>query len=267
MSPAAARQDARAIFHLVLPEDLRRLARVHGPCADGLAPWRWEGRVRLADDGAVKWLAATSWPQRQPDGTILWDGILTDVTARHAAEEALREVNRQLEARVTERTAALGAEIAERRRAEEAARESRDLAAILVENATDLVFVKDLRDRFLLANPAFVRACGRRVEDLVGQDSQSFYDDLTAERMAAFERDVVERGTALTREIPIGFADGHPERCFQIAMTPLRDHAGRVAGSSGSPATPPSASGPSAGSRTAPASRPPWPTWAAGPWS
>ena len=230
VSPAAARRDARAIFQLVHPEDLAPLRVSMVRCADGLEPWRWEGRVRLADDGAVKWLAATSWPQRQPDGTILWDGILTDVTARHAAEEALREVNRQLEARVTERTAALGAEIAERRRAEEAARESRDLATILVENATDLVFVEDLRGRFLLANPAFVRACGRRVEDLVGQDSRSFYDAATAERMAAFGRDVVVGGTALTREIPMVFADGHPARCFQIALTPLRDHAGRVAG-------------------------------------
>ena len=42
-------------------------------------------------DGQVRWMRLRSRPRRQPDGTVVWDGVQTDITDRKQAEETLRE--------------------------------------------------------------------------------------------------------------------------------------------------------------------------------
>ncbi len=64
------------------------------------------------------------------DNARLYQAAQHEVEARTAAEEELRQLNETLERLVEERTAALQVEVEERRRAEEAARQSEKLAAI-----------------------------------------------------------------------------------------------------------------------------------------
>jgi diguanylate cyclase (GGDEF)-like protein/PAS domain S-box-containing protein len=59
-------------------ENARRSAATLGVC---LEEFRAIGR-----DGAVKWLSGTSQPQTMPNGDVLWDGVLIDVTDRKRAE-------------------------------------------------------------------------------------------------------------------------------------------------------------------------------------
>ena len=41
------------------------------------------------------WVHARSVPRTLSDGAVVYEGLVLDVTARHAAEEALREADRR----------------------------------------------------------------------------------------------------------------------------------------------------------------------------
>ncbi len=73
-----------------------------------------EWRVRVPD-GTERWLMARGKPQHNAKGHVIrYVGIVLDFTERKAAEEAVRILNQNLEARVLERTAELKQTIAER---------------------------------------------------------------------------------------------------------------------------------------------------------
>ncbi len=98
---------------------------------------QYEIRFRRRD-GSDLWVIVTSNPIfRDPD---IFDGalaMLTDVTERKQAEEALRRANEELESKVAERTAdleranaRLQAELAERHRVEEALHRAKEAAEV-----------------------------------------------------------------------------------------------------------------------------------------
>lgn len=58
--------------------------------AKALIPWRWEGRYYKPNQ-ELRWLQTAARPQAQPDGTVLWDGLLMDITTRKKAEAASLE--------------------------------------------------------------------------------------------------------------------------------------------------------------------------------
>jgi PAS domain S-box-containing protein len=64
-----------------------------------------QARFRHAN-GKLIWCRFISAPREQPDGSIIWDGLQIDVTARIQAEIALRDLNTALEQRVQEEVTA-----------------------------------------------------------------------------------------------------------------------------------------------------------------
>lgn len=63
--------------------------------ARDLTPWVHEMQLRRAD-GSVCWVAGSSVPEREPDGSIIWHGFITNITERKLAESKLRESERRL---------------------------------------------------------------------------------------------------------------------------------------------------------------------------
>ncbi len=90
----------------------------------GIEPVDREIRIVRADDGEVRWIARRGEIVRDPEGSgVHFIGVVYDVTAAHAAQEALRELNDTLEARVRQ-------EIAEREQAEDALRQAQKMEAV-----------------------------------------------------------------------------------------------------------------------------------------
>ncbi len=107
--------------------------------ARSLEAWQWEGRIILTS-GKTKWIQTASRPQKQQDGSIIWDGVVMDVTPLKQAEKALKRAYADLEKRVEERTQqlmqsnrALQKEISERHSAQSELLASRQKLALLVE--------------------------------------------------------------------------------------------------------------------------------------
>jgi diguanylate cyclase (GGDEF)-like protein len=80
--------DASTVFDRIHPDDLAHVARTITESAKTLTPWLCEYRVRLPRQG-VRWRMGSSNPELLADGSILWHGLITDVTDRKRAEDEI----------------------------------------------------------------------------------------------------------------------------------------------------------------------------------
>ena len=93
VEPADALRDFMAVFGLVHPDDRESFYASGGAAVATLTPWHWEGRAILPD-GEEKWIQAGARQERQPDGSILCDGLLMDITERRVLEDQLRQAQK-----------------------------------------------------------------------------------------------------------------------------------------------------------------------------
>jgi signal transduction histidine kinase len=80
--------DAALLFATIHPEDLAVLQAELGQSAATLELWDHEFRVMAGD--RQKWVRGMARPALQPDGAILWNGYIADVSDRKMTEQALK---------------------------------------------------------------------------------------------------------------------------------------------------------------------------------
>jgi signal transduction histidine kinase/ActR/RegA family two-component response regulator len=96
VDPAALLADAETLFAMVeTPSQLHALrasiARAHAT----LEPWEIDGVVRTPA-GRSKWIRGQAVPTTYADGSVRWHGVLSDISARRHAEQALSESRQAL---------------------------------------------------------------------------------------------------------------------------------------------------------------------------
>jgi len=84
-------RDPEVWLDKLLPEDRARFEQMRRDQQDTDTLWRFEGRYHGADGGIV-WLRSESTKRRLRDGTLVWDGILLDITAEKTLETRRDEV-------------------------------------------------------------------------------------------------------------------------------------------------------------------------------
>lgn len=84
-------RDPEAWLGKLLPEDRARFEQQRRDQQDTETLWRFEGRYHGADGGIV-WLRSESTKRRLRDGTLVWDGILLDITAEKTLETRRGEI-------------------------------------------------------------------------------------------------------------------------------------------------------------------------------
>jgi PAS domain S-box-containing protein len=116
----------------------------------------------------------------------------------------------------------------ERRKAEEALRESEALYHSLVENLPCVVVRKDLDGRFTFANVRFCEMVASPVEHVIGRTDRDFFPADAADRYRDGDLRAIESAGVceIIEEVP--FAGGI--RYFHVLKTALHDAAGRIAG-------------------------------------
>jgi diguanylate cyclase (GGDEF)-like protein/PAS domain S-box-containing protein len=97
--------DHRVMTNLIVLEDRTSHREAVEHSATSLSAWVHEHRIKTSS-GKLKWVRGEAIPQRQEDGSVLWNGILTDITERRQIDEVLRR-NQVMLAR-TERIARIG---------------------------------------------------------------------------------------------------------------------------------------------------------------
>lgn len=74
----------------ILDEDKESYAAAFVAAQATLSRFDWEGRTRTARMGEVIWIHCQSLPTVSNDGSILWNGVTSDITGSKGQEDALR---------------------------------------------------------------------------------------------------------------------------------------------------------------------------------
>ncbi|WP_434457453.1 PAS domain S-box protein [Stutzerimonas urumqiensis] len=98
LRPEQIADDLRPIFAVVHPDDRQRVLATIREAAGSVTPWHFEHRV-LHPTRGQRWIEARATPLPQSDGSVLWHGLVTDITERKAQQAELdkqQEMNRRL---------------------------------------------------------------------------------------------------------------------------------------------------------------------------
>ncbi len=173
------------------PEDARRGWRLLDRSRESGEPWRWRGRMR-SRAGQVLHVVGHSTPERQPDGTIVFSGVLLDDTPRTHMQEALAQ--------------------------------SEELFRTVVTNMEMAHLRFDLQGQILLVNPAGARLLGYDdPEELLGRSVPKQLW-VSPARFQEVLTDLLREGSAAI-EAPLRRRDGSV-RTVQGALRLLRDGGG-----------------------------------------
>ena len=113
----------------------------------------------------------------------------------------------------------------ERRQAEAALRESRQLLQDVIDNAAASIYVKDLEGRFLLVNRYMAESLGQDRAALLGKTDYDLFPREQADAVRAFDQRVLAAGTVLEAEEIAPLHDGL--HTYLSIKAPLIDLTGR----------------------------------------
>jgi PAS domain S-box-containing protein len=94
VTPAEVVRDPSSLYGLIHEEELPRVHAAEEAALAGLAVFDCEFRQRTRW-GEWRWVHCRSAPRRLGDGTVIWEGVVLDITDRKVAEEALKESDRR----------------------------------------------------------------------------------------------------------------------------------------------------------------------------
>jgi PAS domain S-box-containing protein len=92
-------QDPRRAFAIAHPEDRVDLKQTTKDATRRLVLFRWEGRFIVRDK--LRWIRFESDPVKTPEGDVLWNGVISDISDRRSSEEKLK-VSEELYRHLTE---------------------------------------------------------------------------------------------------------------------------------------------------------------------
>ncbi len=85
LDAAALAADPNLAWSLIHPKDLERFKQSVAESAQNLTTWNHQWR-NYTGSGNLKWLSTTAQPEERPNGDIVWDGMLTDISQQKQAE-------------------------------------------------------------------------------------------------------------------------------------------------------------------------------------
>ena len=116
-SPATLRRHEVGLRSLVHPDDRADYHRVQDMALDSDSDWSWQGRI-LTRQGQQRWAEIKAITRRLEDGTVVWDGIVWDISESKRIEleldssrGQLRELSAHLESVREEEKARIAREV------------------------------------------------------------------------------------------------------------------------------------------------------------
>ncbi|MCT7963820.1 PAS domain S-box protein [Laspinema sp. D1] len=90
LDPEAVLNNCHLMWQIIHPEDSTGFADSFIRAAQTGKEWYYQWRI-ITGSGKLKWLQGAAKKSPQPDGAMLWDGMVLDITDRKLAEESMRQ--------------------------------------------------------------------------------------------------------------------------------------------------------------------------------
>ncbi len=214
------------------PEDKDRMVQSFIEAVETHREWTRGLQFRVVSkDGLTHWVELNSHMQFDGDGNYKREeGVLRDIDDRKKAEEALQEINRELEERIEKRTEELvwvneqlRKEIIERIQADMELKNSEERLNIMFEYAPDAYFLTDFNRQLLDINKVAERLSGYKKEELIGTNFIEI--GLLTENQFSTAREYFDKNLAGLPAGPVEFTlyrkDGE-EVCVEINTFPVK---------------------------------------------
>ncbi len=176
------------------------------------------------------WVVAYQSPERRLDdlavavlvsalccSLMLWT-VLTDYDREQKRltglnEELLRNMERRIEA-------------------EQTLQRKEELLELIMDAASDAIYVKDSQGRYLIFNKGAALMTGKSPEEMLGEDDTLLFPQKEARAIMAADRKILAHGEMLNIEQQLVMASGQ-EAAIQTVKGPLRDQRGEIIGTFG----------------------------------
>ena len=184
------------------PEDLANFKIIVQKSAETLEPKHWEGRL-INPSGNIKWIQTASKPEKQADGSIVWDGLMMDISDRKQSEQDLRE--------------------------------SQQLLRLVFDTLPQRIFWKDTKCQYLGCNKLFAQDAGLKFpEEIIGKNDFELSWHKSAALYHADDELILAGGAPkINCEESQTQADG-TIKVIRTNKLPLKDKGGQIIGLFGS---------------------------------
>lgn len=165
VSPERLHADPGQFIELILPEDRAAYLASMQASADDTRSWNWDGRLWIEEWKDIKWINLRAMPRARPDGSIQWEGIMTNITQSKLEQTEIKRSRAQL--------AELSAHV-ERVKEEERTRIAREIHDDLGGNLTAIKMALALLKRRLPDDPSLADKADY-VDSLVDRTIESIH--------------------------------------------------------------------------------------------
>ncbi len=183
---------------IVHPDDLRRVAAEVDKYSneEGKTDFTQEYRI-VTKSGEVRWVDDRTWIRRDPDGTIThYQGIILDITERKRAEEALRE--------------------------------SESKYRMLLENLPQKIFFKNKNSVYISCNDNFAQDLNIKPDEITGKTDYDFFPKKLAEKYEADDKRIMKSGKI--ENIEETYIQDEQKVFVHTVKTPIKDKSNNIVG-------------------------------------
>lgn len=191
LDPEEVKVDATEVFKRLHPDDHDRVRDDIFKSARELSPFKCEYRVIL-EDGVVSWRQCFANPQKLDDGSVLWHGIISDVTERKQIEMELKAAFKQ----------------------------TSELQKTL-DTVPVAVYMKDKNSIYTYANALTLDIFNITMHELQGKSDFDFFSEETARSLIEIDQEVLQ-GKNSTKEVKTTDIFGE-QRYYLETKTPIYD--------------------------------------------
>jgi two-component system, sensor histidine kinase and response regulator len=98
--PQELQSDPELVFGSVIhPDDRIVMQQAIEESMTTMSIFKFEGRI-VTRSGKVRWVQASSIPEAQPNGDVLWNGMMMDISDLKSAQDKIKHLNQDLAQRV-----------------------------------------------------------------------------------------------------------------------------------------------------------------------